>query len=400
MVSSYRRFFWFHWFFCFSSIYVFHSFSKIFSFDPFLAERLFSLALVGIVFFLFLWTALVNSISVSKGILMLFVYLFVMVFYSLSINKFGLGPIFFLAYAGLIAVSVSTVQTEKVLVSNSVSYFCFLFLVFHLFAFLSGLEVFFQQGDRFVGLFSSPTTFATWVLTLFVVSLISYDFDKPGKGKFLVAFNFALVFLLVFFSGTRTNLFLVLFLGLYLLIGGLSSRGLRFFSLIMMVALVLLIYPAYSIFTLYVSGDYVAYRFEGGEDTSLGLRVALFNAVFYDLLDSDFLSLLFGHGVESSRYLIERQWGIDILPHNDALRLFYDFGVVFSFCFFGLVSLVAARTHLSFLIGVIYVFSFIHNMIYSHYLISAIFLFAYVKFGSSTNFKYAFQGGAKSVSEN
>lgn len=389
MKINYRKILWSHWFLYFISIYLFHALSRTASFDPFLIERVFSLILIVFLVFLLIWTYFRYHFLLSTRVLLISAFFFLMFLYSSFIGGFGFAPVFFLLYSSLVIVLISISTKEYDPNSKAVRCFTAMFFASHVIAYLSGADIFFQQGDRFVGLFSSPTTFATWVVTLFAVSMGFRPFDHDGAGKSLIILNFILLAFLVFVSGTRTNLALVLFLGAYLVVGGVSSRLLRFSVLMSMVPVILLIYPIYSLLNIYVSGEYVAYRFEGEEDTSFGLRVSLFNAVFSELVDSEISDWLFGHGVEASRELVKQIWGFDIFPHNDVLRLVYDFGVVFSAFFFILVSVVASRNHLSFMIGVIYIFSFIHNMVFSHYLISAILVFSMF---NSERFRSEFSG--------
>lgn len=376
MKINYRKILWSHWFFYFISIYLFHALSRAAYFDPFLVERVFSLILIVFLVFLLIWISFKYNFLLSRRVLLISYLFFLMFIYSNFVGGFGFAPVFFLLYSSLIIVLISILTKEYYFNSKALKCFTAIFFTSHIVAYLSGADIFFQQGDRFVGLFSSPTTFATWVVTLFAVSLGLRPFDYDRAGKSLTILNFLLLAFLVFVSGTRTNLALVLFLGAYLVVGGVRSRLLRFSILMSMVPVVLLIYPIYSFLNLYISGEYVAYRFEGEEDTSFGLRVSLFNAVLSELVDSRISDWLFGHGVEASRELVKGIWGFDIFPHNDVLRLVYDFGIVFSAFFFILVSFFASRNHLSFMIGVVYIFSFIHNMVFSHYLISAILIFS------------------------
>lgn len=391
MIFSYRNFFWFQWFSCFLLIYVIHASSKIFGFDAFLAEKILSFVFLFFCAFVFFERLKNDSVSFCKKRIFVFLCFCVMFFYLLFLNKFGYGPILFVFYSAIVSLFLSFSSMKMCRGSGRLEVFALIIMFLHVLAYFSGLNIFFQQGDRFVGLFSSPTTFATWIIMLFVVSSDFNDLRAGLVRRFLVLTSFISLLILVFLTGTRTNLLLVLFVGFYFFIGGVKSSRLRFYFTVSAVFFVFMVYPVYSIVSVYLSGDFVAYRYDGGEDASFELRVSLFNFIFERLVEVDFYNLLFGHGLEASRYLVLSKWGVDLLPHNDVLRLFYDFGIVFCLMFFGLLALLSSRGHLSFLATIIYIFSFVHNMVYSHYLISAILLLSVVDDKSAGRVLFNFQ---------
>lgn len=375
---------WFRiWILFVFSIGIVSSLAFYLKFDPFLFERYFSFAIA-----LFFWGVLFTKKSVNFRVvkswdifcLMLFTcwvflriesdqlapvgfFLFFLIIYFFQASLFSLRDKFFLSFLS---------------VSKNLYFLVCLVLLLML---VSGREEFYQLGDRFVGFFASPTTFATWMVALYIISFsdVVCGFAKQKRSLLLGFVAFFMLFLFVYFSGTRVNLvFLLLLVTCFLFRGIFLHRRIRFLMLVLYAVAIFSIYPLYGLFAEYFSSELIAYRYESGVDASFGLRSILFSSVFGEVLESGIFGLFFGQGGESSRNLIVSIWGVDVLPHNDIVRILHDYGAIFCVAYVLFIARLGASNYISMLAALLYMTAFVHNMIYSHYLIVTLVVFSEV----------------------
>ncbi|RBI69740.1 hypothetical protein DQ400_03420 [Vreelandella sulfidaeris] len=89
---------------------------------------------------------------------------------------------------------------------------------------------------------------------------------------------------------------------------------------------------------------------------------------------SNVWNFLFGHGAEFSRLTVAEEFGFDIMPHNDFIRFFLDFGLFSCLILFVILYLVGKDSVLALMLVLIYMSAFYHNMLYSLYFAPLIFI--------------------------
>jgi hypothetical protein len=150
-----------------------------------------------------------------------------------------------------------------------------------------------------------------------------------------------------------------------------------FLNILIYISILNLVYPVYSIVRAkYPDNILIAYR---GDviDRSFETRNTLTLTIFNELKKSSTHEIIFGHGSESSRRLVEKIFNEDIMVHNDFIRFFYDFGFVGSILLLILLSELLGRNFMTFVFGTLYLISFYHNMIYSKFLLGILIIIYY-----------------------
>ena len=345
--------------------------SLIFSYDPFLIERVLSLALsAGLLLVLFRSSQqfVFKRSKLTTACCLLLVLLFLL-FKSSTTYPAPFASFLFLLIITLQYASWNGQMSNSQIRLNK-RIFRYLLLVLSI-LFISQNKIWFQLGDRFVGFFGSPTTFATWLAALFLFCYFQSPSNTRSKNKEALI-CWIVVSFFVYTSGTRVNLiFMIIALALIFNPLTLTNKS-RALIITINVILIFFVYPIYTFLSGYVESSVLAFRYSDGADTSFGLRSVLFSTVFENFINTGTRGILFGNGAESSRDLIKTLWGADLYPHNDILRIMYDFGVFFVTGFTCLIVYLGSRNTLAMLLTMLYVFSFLHNMIYSPFLIALI----------------------------
>jgi hypothetical protein len=349
--------------------------SRFVSFDPFLAERYLSI-LICVPFVAIL--ALRQGLIVRRSDVAILLAAMLTVLVAASSNSNYPAPLgFFVFVLFLLFVSqkLSPSYTRGHADHIRVVVLCILALL--LLQWLIRAPGSFQLGNRFVGFFQSPTTLSTWVTSLFVISCGFSLEARTLRARSIYIATLVLAAFLVYASGTRTNLIFIALLALSEFIRpALSKRSVRAVLIALAAVAIGFAYPIYGWLAENLPGGLLAYRYGSGVDASAGLRMALFDVVFDSYLDNSWRGLLFGNGAGSSRVVVQLAFGADLLPHNDIVRLLHDFGVVTLVMFMAGVTAVGSRTYISAILSLLYVASFLHNMVYSHYLTALIVLAA------------------------
>lgn len=349
--------------------------------DPFIFEK-FGSFVITLAFLLI--TTYKNRLKIYLPNRYMVLTIFTLLLFSIlnnSLHKYA--PVFFLSFLLITAISIQGMKKEKIsqaLIDGCIWFrkTLFIFYFILLASLFSGYDPLFSNDGRFTGGFSSPTTFATWVIAIHVISysdlLLSYNKSKITN----IAILFCALLVLVYSSKTRINLaFLLIFIFIFLKSKIIKFEKSRAWLILASAVSIGLIYPIYSNFVYLLPEWLVTIRYDSGEDKSFELREILFNRVYESYINSSFSEILFGLGGESARELIGKEWGMDILPHNDLLRILHDYGIIFSAVFLILVVSFGKRSPLATAISILYIFSFMHNMIYTHYLIATLIITSY-----------------------
>lgn len=256
------------------------------------------------------------------------------------------------------------------------------FLLVNLSLALLGLR--FDHMGRFIGIASSPTVLA--VLLGYCLIFLYWVEKRPSV---LLVFSYAIVVYLHIKTGTRINL---VFIGLYpfvIFFYKNTSSKVRLTFIVSFIVILNLMYPIYD-YLIGLSGEGLLAneRYGDGRDASFGLRFNIFNLLIDEFLTSfSNLQVLFGAGSEFSRQYVLEYYSLDILPHNDFLRLSLDFGVLFLFGYMYVLIRLSQKNTVAFLAVLLYLISFYHNMVYSFPLMLFLLFFSFFESGDLTTKK-------------
>lgn len=251
--------------------------------------------------------------------------------------------------------------------NNQVRKFFFIYVGFSFFFLFflgfSNMEV----GNRFKGFTGSPTTYSAIVAIIFILLDTKNAFSKK-KRIFLYLFVLFLVCL------TKTRL-VILFLLMYpVIIFSINKFKLSYsFVYLFLFGLFFFVYPLYE----WVAEHYpniAASRYEGGKDTSFGLRNYLYILIERDFYSGTNWQMLFGKGNESSRIIVEKLFNSDLFPHNDYIRIINDWGLFGGGVFFVLLYRISKVNLTTLMISIMYLLLFYSNMIFNLFLVSLLIL--------------------------
>jgi hypothetical protein len=214
----------------------------------------------------------------------------------------------------------------------------------------------------------SPTVFSVYV-EVFLILALGYE----EKFSYRI-FYFLSALVIILLTRTRLNIIFACLIPFLVY----SFENLKFSKgkfLIMFLLSLNLIYPLYTLVTQFdfIKTKVVNSRYASGRDASFGLRNYL-NQLTYNeyLYENSLFQKLFGSGTESSRILIIEKFKYDILTHNDFIRFTFDFGIITTIFFILFLFEISKKNYISFLVLLLYLFSFYHNMIYDFFILSII----------------------------
>lgn len=280
-------------------------------------------------------------------------------------------PLVFIVYVinlYILSITINFKQNEKIIKYAFIS-----------FAILSILYLGFThrylEGNRYFAFLNSPTVYSVYA-EVFLILMI-FIIKKPSL-KFLI-FVFAGVF--IFISKTRLNL--VFYISIPFLIYLLERVNVSKLKIVLVYIFCLnMLYPIYSFLVQFEFGkkSLVSSRYESGRDSSFGLRNHINDLVYNEYLNKTSVSeKIFGKGSEESRIMVFEKIKFDIFPHNDFIRLAYDFGIIFTALFLIFLYRISRINNVAFLILLLYLFSFYHNMVYDFFLISILIFYSGIK---------------------
>lgn len=303
-----------------------------------------------------------NTLFLSLGILLLSAGL------NFSSLRYSL-PLFFVVYT--LVLSFILFHGKEGSISDRVvkRYFTFLIIASVPCLFL---ESGFDEMHRFQGFIGSPTIYAGFLAFLLIIS----TYNSSLKSVNFIVF-YAITLYLVLLSKTRLLIiFLLVYPFLLFLLRNKSwaSKKLIFGSFFV---LSFMIYPMYS-FVTYLFPGLVTLRYEDNRDASFGLRVYLFDSVREHFSEGNFFQILFGFGNEYSRLFVKDLIGIDLMPHNDFMRILMDWGLLGFFLFCVILFKIALKNSLTMLLTMVYIILFYSNTVFNLFLISILLLFYFI----------------------
>jgi hypothetical protein len=209
---------------------------------------------------------------------------------------------------------------------------------------------------RYTGLFISPTVFG-------IVSILIYIFFvKYIKNKILIFIIYFILFYLIYLTKSRLDVALVIIFPILILLHkyNLLKNKKIIFTTIMIISMSF--YPIYTYFKInYDIQQQERADASDSDNTRIFYSLELVNQIE----KNNYISFFLGNGANSSVNLI----GGEHKPHNDFLRIIYDYGIVFFIIFmYALYKIYIINIYSSISI-IVYMFSFYHNMIFDIYVV-------------------------------
>lgn len=262
--------------------------------------------------------------------------------------------------------------TLKMNINNKLLQSSFFLLLILSFLFITQEDRYFDY--RYLSFFLSPTVFSVYT-EVFLILVLCFSKNRQLK---IVLFLLAGFFILL--TKTRLNFFFYLTIPIMLYYSDKFYKSKFKIILIYLVCLNLL-YPIYNFIIQSEVGknSLVTSRYENGRDASFGLRNYLNTLVYKDYISNSTVSeKILGRGSEVSRKILIANLGEDVLPHNDFIRFTLDFGLLATLVFIIFLYRVTRKNYVSFILLLLYLFSFYHNMIYDFFMIALMMYFSNV----------------------
>lgn len=232
--------------------------------------------------------------------------------------------------------------------------------------YLSDNSNFSNHEHRFESWSDSPTTMAFYSLFL------AYIYSLYIKKAYYKDLLFIFIFFTVLYSGTRSGLILVFIVYLCSRLNFLAKLlSKKYISTLIIVLVILLSVFNDAIYSVFVDlgiNEYLG-RYQGDSDYSYLTRLSLKLEQFNIISSSTITEFLFGHGAGYTVETITKISSSDstVLPHNDFIKLFIDWGLIFSVIFVCYIIKFFNKLKQPFIPLLIYVSSFSHNMIFDHF---------------------------------
>lgn len=220
-----------------------------------------------------------------------------------------------------------------------------------------------DDGERYKGFAMSPTHFSVYALCTSVIAYNSF-LQKKNVIICFVAFS-----LLIFFSETRLSLLVFILITSIFLFSEHIKKHLKLYF-VMLFLFFSLSYPIYGV--IYQYTKVVSLRYEGDADKSFDSRLLIQQVIFDEFSRAEEKDLLLGHGAEAARNRLIQFYGQDVMPHNDYIRIIYDYGLLGFTLFVMLLYFLSTKNIYTLSFSAIYLSSFYHNMAFSLYVIAMI----------------------------
>lgn len=233
----------------------------------------------------------------------------------------------------------------------------------------------FILSGRFSGFTVSASIYSTFITAIYIVFHINCSLSIRRKA--FIYFGFLL---LILFSETRLNLLLFLLLPLIIWLS--KQEKLKLLALLIFIVGLNLAYPLYNRI-VERPNVITTFRYADGRDASFELRYELFAKVWQQYSSLTFSEKLLGKGPEASRILIKNSFGDDHMPHQDFMRLLYDFGLLGMSIFIFFIIQQAITNEVSYSLAYLYFVSFFHNMVFNLFVVLLLILFASISLNNS-----------------
>lgn len=226
-----------------------------------------------------------------------------------------------------------------------------------------------DDGLRYRGFSLSPTHYSVYMVLAWAMTML---LRIPVAVKF--AISCSMIFF-IFISETRLSYFLVLII---LIVCVLHQAGIfahRIFRTIFFTTYAVTIALAYPLYAMVSKlGIFGLSRYDE-VDLSYEARAQFSNELLSSVSEGSWWNIIAGAGDGASRAEIITSFGYDYLPHNDFLLLLYDYGVLGLLTVMGTIIFLATRNTSTLVVGIVYITSFYHNMLYSYAFIILLMIF-------------------------
>lgn len=317
-------------------------------------------------FITFLNNRKVSSVFLKKNLInvVLLVILFSMILFNTNSLRYTKPLVFFFFILSFYFLSITL---EFVVNRKFIKGFAILF-IFLSAIFLASSERY--TMGRYMGFLPTPTVYSVYLEVFLILSI--YFMEKISLKTIL----FVIAGFFILLTKTRLNIFFYFSIPLIIYCLERWNPG-KFKILLVFIIGLNLMYPSYEyLVKTDIAGKLLTSRYENQRDASFGLRIYMNNVLFEKYKsDSNLYQKIFGKGTESSRKIMEEKLGKDRLPHNDFLRFTVDFGLLATILYLVILFRIARNNNLSFVLLLLYLFSFYHNMIYDFLLVALIIYF-------------------------
>ncbi|WP_066210627.1 O-antigen ligase family protein [Flammeovirga sp. MY04] len=312
-----------------------------------------------------------ENIKISLSILALFFAIVFITFINIDSIRYS-KPTYFFVFLFLV-FSVTEINTFNF--NALYPFFKLIIISFFVLSFLyiKSKDAYFFNHTRYQSFFNSPTIFSVMITVMYILSLFSF------KKKWIKILLFIISVYFLYLTKTRLNLvFFALIVPIYYVLNyDLISKQKLF---IIFNTILLSIYPIYNyVMNLDFFQNLIMIRYGEKRDASFGLRSHLNDIGLNFFLESSRLNKIFGNGSEYTRIQVIEIFGQDLLVHNDYIRILVDFGIIFTLLYLILLYKLSSRNNISFILCLLYLFSFYHNMIYSMFLVPLIIICSKLK---------------------
>lgn len=281
-------------------------------------------------------------------------------FFSFSLN-YPAGLFFFTYLLFLyFFISLAKINNEEIILNTLVLNFSK--VTIYLCMAIYALQ---DQGGRFSGLHAWPTGFSVWITLIFLISVS----DKILRTRktilcYFDILNYFIVFFLVYSSGTRINFFFFSLLGGLLFFDWLINTNKKRMTIFFLFTGIM--FFSYQIYVIFHDILFFGLRDVSGGSDSFNTRYAMLNYALEDYINNlNVINFLFGSGAGSARTSIISHMGSDYLAHHDFIALIFDYGALVFFGFMFFLMHLASKNKLSFFLVLLYVSSFLHNMVFT-----------------------------------
>jgi len=356
--------------------------------NAFLAERYISF-FISIIFFP-LSIFIINKIKYGKGqLLIVFIFLILTTLFLINYNSEYLAPFGFICFSSIFFFSFSVFhkyETTKIFLNiNLIQKLLWISISLILLMYSIHPKFAFDNQDRLIAFFSSPTTLATWIIYAYILAYkTTYTEKNFAFQNFICLLTITII---VFATKTRINIILIILLVIDYAIPFISTnKTIRKIALSIYILSIFNAYKIYDFIGNFLSFNILTYRYSDHIDTSYNLRSALFNTIYDNLFNFASINQLFaGHGSGASRKVIIEYFNHDLQLHNDILKISYDFGLLFSLVYIIFIIYFSSKYKSTTICAFVYFTSFLHNMIYSHYSIIVIGLTYFTEYSIHRN---------------
>jgi len=304
---------------------------------------------------------ILKSEMLNKGRIIYFIALLLIVLVNFSADNISFSIYVFVIFFFCFIFSTSVFSLDKAYYKLISVVILFYFVLSFVLLFHGGSYVFVGDQYRFRGLALSPTTNGIIMLVFYVFFL------NLSKSYFLKVVVYFVMIIILFKGESRIDIVMGMMLPLYYFAANKKIYSFnKSYVFLLGFFFIAFMYPIYD----YVSFSELFPVLRENTDASDSTRL-YYNMIMLDQIsESGLVRFFLGNGLNSSLLLIG---DYKIKPHNDYLRLIYEFGFLFFVLFVYMVYDLYKRSGKYSYIVFVYLSSFFHNMVFDPLLFILVF---------------------------